>query len=214
MPPIFGQVPILPSSSTLRFQETLRRVASDRFKAQIAPITVNEVYLDQKGKRAERSYVVDRDEGPRADTSLEKLAKLRPVFAAAGSVTAGNASQMSDGAAFTLIMSEAMVKELQLEPIARPVSYAATGVAPRIMGIGPVEAVPKALKMAQLSTADLELIELNEAFASQSLAVIRTLKLDPKTVTSMEAPLLLVIRWAAPEPSYRYNFLMKCVSFS
>jgi acetyl-CoA acyltransferase len=163
-------------------QKALAALASDRFKAQIAPITVSEVYLDQKGKRAERSYVVDRDEGPRADTSLEKLAKLRPVFAAAGSVTAGNASQMSDGAAFTLIMSEAMVKELQLEPIARLVSYAATGVAPRIMGIGPVVAVPKALKMAQLSTADLELIELNEAFASQSLAVIRTLELDPKTV--------------------------------
>jgi acetyl-CoA acyltransferase len=163
-------------------QKALAALASDRFKDQIAPITVSEVYLDQKGKRAERSYVVDRDEGPRADTSLEKLAKLRPVFAAAGSVTAGNASQMSDGAAFTLIMSEAMVKELQLEPIARLVSYAATGVAPRIMGIGPVEAVPKALKMAQLSTADLELIELNEAFASQSLAVIRTLELDPKTV--------------------------------
>ncbi|MGA0031057.1 MAG: acetyl-CoA C-acyltransferase [Flavobacteriaceae bacterium] len=163
-------------------QKALAALASDRFKAQIAPITVNEVYLDKTGKRAERSYVVDRDEGPRADTSLEKLAKLRPVFAASGSVTAGNASQMSDGAAFTLIMSEEMVKELQLEPIARLVSYAATGVAPRIMGIGPVEAVPKALKMAKLSTADLELIELNEAFASQSLAVIRTLKLDPKTV--------------------------------
>ncbi|MFM1808045.1 MAG: hypothetical protein RLZZ242_770 [Bacteroidota bacterium] len=163
-------------------QKALKALENGRFKDQIAPITVNEVYLDNKGKRAERNYVVDTDEGPRADTTLDKLAALRPVFAASGSVTAGNASQMSDGAAFTLIMSEAMVKELQLEPIARLVSYAATGVAPRIMGIGPVEAVPKALKMAQLRKEDLFLTELNEAFASQSLAVIRTLDLDPSTV--------------------------------
>lgn len=163
-------------------QKALKALENGRFKDQIAPITVNEVYLDDKGKRAERNYVVDTDEGPRADTTLDKLAALRPVFAASGSVTAGNASQMSDGAAFTLIMSEAMVKELQLEPIARLVSYAATGVAPRIMGIGPVEAVPKALKMAQLRKEDLFLTELNEAFASQSLAVIRTLDLDPSTV--------------------------------
>jgi acetyl-CoA acyltransferase len=126
--------------------------------------------------------VIDTDEGPRADTSKEKLAKLRPVFADGGSVTAGNASQMSDGAAFVLIMSESMVKELGLEPIARLAGYAATGVPPRIMGIGPVKAVPKALKIAGIDQNQLELIELNEAFASQSLAVIRELDLDPNRV--------------------------------
>lgn len=163
-------------------QKALKALKENRFKDQIVPITVEEIYLDKNEKRASRSYVVDTDEGPRADTSKEKLAKLRPVFADGGSVTAGNASQMSDGAAFVLIMSESMVKELGLEPIARLAGYAATGVPPRIMGIGPVKAVPKALKIAGIDQNQLELIELNEAFASQSLAVIRELDLDSSRV--------------------------------
>jgi acetyl-CoA acyltransferase len=163
-------------------QKALKALEENRFKDQIVPITVEEIYLDKNEKRASRSYVVATDEGPRADTSKEKLAKLRPVFADGGSVTAGNASQMSDGAAFVLIMSESMVKELGIEPIARLAGYAATGVPPRIMGIGPVKAVPKALKIAGIDQNQLELIELNEAFASQSLAVIRELDLDPNRV--------------------------------
>ena len=163
-------------------QKALKAIEENRFKDQIVPITVEEIYLDKNEKRASRSYVVATDEGPRADTSKEKLAKLRPVFADGGSVTAGNASQMSDGAAFVLIMSESMVKELGIEPIARLAGYAATGVPPRIMGIGPVKAVPKALKIAGIEQNQLELIELNEAFASQSLAVIRELDLDPNRV--------------------------------
>jgi acetyl-CoA acyltransferase len=163
-------------------QKALKALEENRFKDQIVPITVEEIYLDKNEKRATRSYVVATDEGPRADTSKEKLAKLRPVFADGGSVTAGNASQMSDGAAFVLIMSESMVKELGLKPIARLAGYAATGVPPRIMGIGPVKAVPKALKIAGIDQNQLELIELNEAFASQSLAVIRELDLDPNRV--------------------------------
>lgn len=163
-------------------QKALKALDENRFKDQIAPITVEEIYLDKNEKKASRSYVVDTDEGPRADTSKEKLAKLRPVFADGGSVTAGNASQMSDGAAFVLIMSESMVKELGLEPIARLAGYAATGVPPRIMGIGPVKAVPKALKIAGIDQNQLELIELNEAFASQSLAVIRELDFDSNRV--------------------------------
>lgn len=163
-------------------QKALKALEENRFKDQIVPITVEEIYLDKNEKRATRSYVVATDEGPRADTSKEKLAKLRPVFADGGSVTAGNASQMSDGAAFVLLMSESMVKELGIEPIARLAGYAATGVPPRIMGIGPVKAVPKALKIAGIDQNELELIELNEAFASQSLAVIRELDLDPNRV--------------------------------
>ncbi len=163
-------------------QKALKALEENRFKDQIVPVTVEEIYLDKNEKRASRSFVVATDEGPRADTSKEKLAKLRPVFADGGSVTAGNASQMSDGAAFVLIMSETMVKELGLEPIARLAGYAATGVPPRIMGIGPVKAVPKALKIAGIDQNQLELIELNEAFASQSLAVIRELDLDPNRV--------------------------------
>ena len=163
-------------------QKALKALEENRFKDQIVPITVEEIYLNKDEKRASRSYIVDTDEGPRADTSKEKLAKLRPVFADGGSVTAGNASQMSDGAAFVLIMSESMVKELGLEPIARLAGYAATGVPPRIMGIGPVKAIPKALKIAGIDQNQLELVELNEAFASQSLAVIRELGLDPSRV--------------------------------
>ena len=163
-------------------QKALKAIESNRFKDQIVPITVTEVYLDKNHKRAERSYTVSTDEGPRADTSIERLGKLRPVFAEGGSVTAGNASQMSDGAAFVLVMSEKMVKELGLEPIARLAGYAAAGVPPRIMGIGPVKAIPKALKVAGLKQEDIELIELNEAFASQSLAVIRALDLNAEIV--------------------------------
>jgi len=152
------------------------------FDEDIVPIEVEQVYLDDNGKRATKSYTVKTDEGPRRGTSIEALAKLRPVFANRGSVTAGNSSQMSDGAAFVLVMSEEMVKELNLEPIARMVSYAAVGVDPKIMGIGPVKAVPKALEFAGLKLNDIELIELNEAFASQSLAVIRELGMNPETV--------------------------------
>src|SRR5690606_4534825 len=137
-----------------------------------------QTFVNSSGKKETKKYTVSKDEGPRADTSLEVLAKLRPVFAAGGSVTAGNSSQMSDGAAFVLVMSEEMVKELKLEPIARLVNYAAVGVEPRIMGIGPIKAVPKALKQAGLKLEDMELIELNEAFASQSVAVIRELGLN------------------------------------
>ena len=162
--------------------KALKALAENRFKDQIVPIEVEQTYVDENGKKATKKYTVTKDEGPRAETSLDALAKLRPVFAANGSVTAGNSSQMSDGAAFVLVMSEAMVKELKLEPIARLVNYAAAGVEPRIMGIGPVKAIPKALQLAGLKQSDLELIELNEAFASQSLAVIRELKLNPDIV--------------------------------
>lgn len=155
---------------------------SGKFDDQIVPIKIDHTFVNKSGKKETDSYTVDQDEGPRKDTSLEALAKLRPVFAAGGSVTAGNSSQTSDGAAFVLVMSEAMVKELKLEPIARLVNYAAAGVEPRIMGIGPVKAVPKALKQAGLKLNDLELIELNEAFASQSLAVIRELDLNTEII--------------------------------
>ena len=163
-------------------QKALKAQETNRFDKQIVPIKVEQNYIDANGKKATKSYTVTQDEGPRKDTSLEVLGKLRPVFADGGSVTAGNSSQMSDGAAFVLVMSERMVKELNIEPIARLVSYAAAGVEPRIMGIGPVAAIPKALEMAGLNQKDIELIELNEAFASQSLAVIRSLELDPSIV--------------------------------
>jgi acetyl-CoA acyltransferase len=162
--------------------KALKAQAENRFQDQIAPITVEQTYLDANGKKATKSYTVKKDEGPRAGTSKEALAKLRAVFAAGGSVTAGNSSQMSDGAAFVMVMSEDMVKELNIEPIARMVNYAAAGVEPRIMGIGPVAAIPKALKQAGLKQNDIDLIELNEAFASQSLAVIRELGLNQDIV--------------------------------
>ena len=162
-------------------QKALTALENGAFKAQIVPITIEETYLEGNTKKT-RNYVVDTDEGPRADTAIDKLAKLRPVFSAGGSVTAGNASQTSDGAAMVLVMSEDMVKELGVTPIARMVSYAAAGVPPRIMGIGPVAAIPKALKQAGMKQEDIELIELNEAFASQSLAVIRTLGLNPEII--------------------------------
>ena len=162
--------------------KALKAQTENRFQDQIVPIDVEQTYIDENGKRATKQYTVNKDEGPRAGTSIEALAKLRPVFAANGSVTAGNSSQMSDGAAFVMVMSEDMVKELNLEPIARLVNYAAAGVEPRIMGIGPVKAIPKALKQAGLKQDDLGLIELNEAFASQSLAVIRELNLNPDII--------------------------------
>ncbi|MEQ8926535.1 MAG: acetyl-CoA C-acyltransferase [Fulvivirga sp.] len=153
-------------------------IKEGKFKDQIVPINVKETYLDANLKKKTREYVVDTDEGVRPDTTVEALSKLRPVFAAGGSVTAGNSSQTSDGAAFVMVMSEKMVKEHNLEPIARLVSYTAAGVEPRIMGIGPVAAIPKALKIAGLKLDDIDQIELNEAFAAQSLAVIRELGID------------------------------------
>lgn len=162
--------------------KALKAIAEDKFKQDIVPITVNEVYLDENEKRQERSFVADTDEGPRAGSTMEGLAKLRPVFAQGGSVTAANSSQTSDGAAFVMVMSEEMVKELGLEPVARLVSYSVSGLEPRIMGMGPMYALPKALKQAGLKQDDLEQIELNEAFASQSVAVINELKLNPDII--------------------------------
>lgn len=152
------------------------------FKSGILPINVEETYINEKGKKAVRSYIVDTDEGLRAETTVEGLSKLKPAFAIGGSVTAGNSSQTSDGAAFVLVMSERMMVSLGLTPIGRLVNCAAAGVHPRIMGIGPVAAIPKVLKQAGMNLADINLIELNEAFASQSLAVIRELSLDPSRV--------------------------------
>ncbi|MEN8123800.1 MAG: acetyl-CoA C-acyltransferase [Bacteroidota bacterium] len=162
--------------------KSLKAIDNGTFKDDIVPITVEQIYMDNNGKKQSKEYVIDTDEGPRRGTSKEALAKLRPVFAQGGSVTAGNSSQMSDGAAFVLVMSEDMVKELNLEPIARMVSYAAVGVEPRIMGIGPVKAIPKALEKAGLKQNDIELFELNEAFASQSLAVLKELDLNQDIV--------------------------------
>ena len=162
--------------------KALKAQAENRFQDQIAPIEVEETYLDANGKKATRKYTVTKDEGPRKGTSTAVLNKLRAVFAAGGSVTAGNSSQMSDGAAFVMVMSEEMVKELNIEPIARMVNYAAAGVEPRIMGIGPVAAIPKVLKQAGLQQKDIDLIELNEAFASQSLAVMRELDLNQEII--------------------------------
>lgn len=163
-------------------QRAINAISKGYFKQGILPISVEEVYLNEKGKKDTRTFTVDTDEGPRADTSPEALAKLRPVFAAGGSVTAGNSSQTSDGAAFVVVMSERMMKELNLQPIGRLVSCVSAGVHPRIMGVGPIAAVPKALKIAGKSLKDIDLVELNEAFASQSIAVIRELGLDPEAV--------------------------------
>jgi acetyl-CoA acyltransferase len=157
-------------------------IQSGFFKSGILPINVEQVYVDEKGKRQIKSYTVDTDEGVRADTSPEGLAKLKPAFALGGSVTAGNSSQTSDGAAFVIVMSERMVKDLGLQPIARLVNCASAGVHPRIMGVGPIEAVPKVLKQANMNLSQIDLFELNEAFASQALAVIRELGLDPSIV--------------------------------
>jgi acetyl-CoA acyltransferase len=158
--------------------KALNAVNKGLFKDEIVPVTVKETYLDENGKKKTREYVVDNDEGPRADTSMEVLASLKPAFSNRGNITAGNSSQTSDGAAFVMVMSERMVKELNLQPIARMISYAAMGVQPKYMGIGPVEAVPVALKKAGMSMGQLDLIELNEAFAAQALAVMRELDMD------------------------------------
>ncbi len=168
--------------SFLSHQKAIAAIQNGFFKTGIFPVRVEEVYLDAKGKKQQRFALMDTDEGPRADTSLEALAKLKPVFAAGGSVTAGNSSQTSDGAAFVVVMGERMVKQLGLKPIARLVACASAGVHPRIMGIAPVEAVPKVLKQAGMGLGQIDLVELNEAFASQALAVIRTLGLDPSRV--------------------------------
>lgn len=163
-------------------QKAINAIKNGYFKEGILPINVEQVYLDEKGKKKSKTYVVDTDEGPRPDTNLEALAKLKPVFAAAGTVTAGNSSQTSDGAAFVIVMSEKMVKELGLKPIARLVACVSAGVHPRVMGIGPVEAVPRVLKRANMNLGNIDLVELNEAFASQALAVIRKLEIDPAIV--------------------------------
>ena len=161
-------------------QKAIAAIKTGKFKTGIAPIKVNEIFLDEKNKRQQKENIFDTDEGPRADTNAEALAKLKPVFAADGSVTAGNSSQTSDGAAFVIVVSEKMLKELNVKPIARLVSYAAAGVPPRIMGIGPVYAIPKALEKAGMKLDQVDLIELNEAFASQSIAVQRELKINPE----------------------------------
>ena len=162
--------------------KALKAIEEGRFKDDIVPIEVEEIFVNDSHKRESRTYTVDTDEGPRKGTNMEALAKLKPVFAQGGSVTAGNSSQTSDGAAFVMVMSEKRVKELNLEPIARLVNYQVVGVEPRIMGIGPVKAIPKVLKSAGMKLNDIELIELNEAFASQSAAVIRELELNPEIV--------------------------------
>ncbi len=159
-------------------QRAINAIKEGYFKDGILPITVKEIYVNEKGKKAEREYIVDTDEGPRADTSIEALAKLPPVFAQGGSVTAGNSSQTSDGAAFVLVMSERLMNQLGLTPIGRLVACTSAGVDPRIMGIGPIKAVPKTLKAAGMTLDQIDLIELNEAFASQSIAVVRNLGID------------------------------------
>jgi acetyl-CoA acyltransferase len=163
-------------------QKAIAAIQNGFFKSGILPINVEEVYLDAKGKKQKRNYVVDTDEGPRADTSVEVLSKLKPVFAANGVVTAGNSSQTSDGAAFVIVMGEKMMNELGLKPIGRLVACASAGVPPRVMGIGPIAAIPKALKQVGMSLNNIDLVELNEAFASQALAVIREVGLDPAKV--------------------------------
>ena len=163
-------------------QKAINAIKNGYFKNGILPVTVEEVFVDPKGKKQKKSYVVDTDEGPRADTSMEALAKLKPAFAAGGSVTAGNSSQTSDGAAFVIVMGEKMMNELGLNPIGRLVACASAGVHPRIMGIGPVAAIPKTLKQVGMNLSQIDLIELNEAFASQAIAVIREAGLNPDTV--------------------------------
>jgi len=163
-------------------QKAINAIKNGYFKSGILPINIEEVYLDDKGKKQKRNYTVDTDEGPRADTSLEVLAKLKPAFAAGGCVTAGNSSQTSDGAAFVIVMGEKMMNELGLKPIGRLVACMSAGVHPRIMGIGPVAAIPKVMKQANMNLSQIDLIELNEAFASQAIAVIREAGLNPDVV--------------------------------
>lgn len=163
-------------------QKAISAIREGKFKDEIVPINVSETYIDENGKKKKREFIVDTDEGPRADTSIDALSKLKPVFDAKGMVTAGNSSQTSDGAAFVMVVSERFLKANNLAPIARLVNYAVVGVAPRIMGIGPLFAIPKVLKMSGMKQQDIDLIELNEAFASQSVAIIKGLDLDPKIV--------------------------------
>lgn len=162
--------------------KALAAIKDGKFKDEIVPITVKETYVNEEGKKVDREYLVDTDEGPRLGTSMEGLTRLKPAFKMGGVVTAGNSSQTSDGAAFVMVMSETMVKELNLEPIAKLVTYATAGVDPRIMGIGPVAAIPKALKLAGMKLDDIDQFELNEAFATQSLAVIQEAGLDPEKI--------------------------------
>jgi acetyl-CoA acyltransferase len=163
-------------------QKALNAIKNGYFKSGILPMTVEQVYVDENFEKQKKTFVVDTDEGVRADTSIEALSKLKPVFAQGGTVTAGNSSQTSDGAAFVIVMSEKMMNELGLKPIARLVNCVSAGVHPRVMGVGPIEAVPKVLKQASMNLSEIDLIELNEAFASQSLAVIKTLELDRSKV--------------------------------
>lgn len=163
-------------------QKAVAAIAAGKFKNQIVPVHIQENYLDAREKKQTREIIADTDEGARADTSIEKLLSLKPVFDAKGSVTAGNSSQTSDGAAFVLVVSERMLKQLNVQPRLRFVGYAVSGVEPRIMGIGPVKAIPAVLKQTGIKQQDIDLIELNEAFASQSLAVIRELGLDESKV--------------------------------
>ena len=163
-------------------QKAINAIKEGKFKDEIVPVNVTETYVDESGKKKKRDFKIDTDEGPRADTSMDALAKLKPVFDAKGVVTAGNSSQTSDGAAFVMVVSERFMKANNLEPIARMVNYAVAGVPPRIMGIGPLVAIPKVLKMAGMKQDDIDLVELNEAFASQSLAVIKGLDLDMEKI--------------------------------
>ena len=163
-------------------QKAINAINEGYFKSGILPVEVEEVYVDENGKKKSRTNIVDTDEGPRADTSIEVLAKLKPAFAMNGCVTAGNSSQTSDGAAFVIVMGEKMMNELGLKPIGRLINCASAGVHPRIMGIGPVAAIPKVLKQSGMNLNDIDLVELNEAFASQSIAVIREAGLDPAKV--------------------------------
>jgi acetyl-CoA acyltransferase len=163
-------------------QKAVRAIESGLWKEEIVPIEVTEIFLDQNEKRQQKTYLVNQDEGARKDTSIEALAKLKPVFDAKGSVTAGNSSQTSDGAAFVMVVSERMLKELNVQPIAQLKSYHVAALEPRIMGVGPIYAIPGALKRAGLKLSDIQLIELNEAFASQSLAIVRELAIDPSIV--------------------------------
>lgn len=162
--------------------KAISAIENGRFESQIAPIEINHIFLDEEEKRQEKKYIAKVDEGPRKNSNIESLKKLRPVFKNGGTVTAGNSSQTSDGAAFVMVMSEEMVKEMNIEPIARLISYKVIGLAPEIMGVGPLYAIPEALKHAGMKLGDLEQVELNEAFASQSVAIIKELGLNPEIV--------------------------------
>ena len=162
--------------------KAISAIEEGKFEKEIAPIEINHIFLDENEKKHERKYFANVDEGPRKNSTIEALNKLRPVFKNGGTVTAGNSSQTSDGAAFVMVMSEDMVKELNIKPIARLISYKVVGLDPKIMGVGPLYAIPEALKLGGMKLKDLEQIELNEAFASQSVAIIKELGLDPSIV--------------------------------